>query len=196
MASSIYQYGSRTLTVTNSCWKRLTMKNSSGRCQFASFDRSSIKGEFGSYAKEYDASINSSESFWKEAATALHWFQEPKIILQKDPNNSHLYDWFPDGKINTSYNCLDVHVQNGRGDQTALIYDSPMTDKKEKYTYSELLTKVSKFAGVLKTLGVEPGDRVVIYMPLIPQATIAMLACARIGEFLIFPFLQLRVSPD
>ena len=180
----------------NSCWKRLTMKNSSGRCQFASFDRSSIKGEFGSYAKEYDASINSSESFWKEAATALHWFQEPKIILQKDPNNSHLYDWFPDGKINTSYNCLDVHVQNGRGDQTALIYDSPMTDKKEKYTYSELLTKVSKFAGVLKTLGVEPGDRVVIYMPLIPQAAIAMLACARIGEFLIFPFLQLRVSPD
>ena len=196
MASSIYRYGSHTLTAMNSCWKRLTMKNSSGRCQFASFDRSSIKGEFGSYAKEYDASINSSESFWKEAATALQWFQEPTIISQKDPNNSHLYDWFPDGKINTSYNCLDVHVQNGRGDQTALIYDSPMTDKKEKYTYSELLTKVSKFAGVLKTLGVEPGDRVVIYMPLIPQAAIAMLACARVGEFLIFPFLQLRVSPD
>jgi hypothetical protein len=206
MLSSMYRYCSQTLTATNSCWRRLSIKNSSrSSCEFfsavssrrfASFDRSSIKGEFGSYATEYDASINSSESFWKEAASALHWFQEPKITLQRDPNNSHLYDWFPDGKINTCYNCLDVHVQNGRGDQTALIYDSPMTDKKEEYTYSELLTKVSKFAGALQNLGVEPGDRVVIYMPLIPQAAIAMLACARIGEFLTFPFPQLRVSSD
>lgn len=84
--------------------------------------------------------------------------------------------------INTSYNCLDVHVKEGRGDQTALIYDSPVTDTKEQYTYSELLEQVSLFAGSLRNdLGVQPGDRVVIYMPLIPQAAIAMLACARIG---------------
>ena len=150
--------------------------------KFSSFDRNSIQGEYGAYAKQYDESIRSPETFWKEAANNLHWFEEPQTTLQQDESNPHLYDWFPGGKINTSYNCLDVHVQNGRGDQTALIYDSPMTGKKETHTYSELLEQVSAFAGVLQNdLGVQPGDRVVIYMPLIPQSAIAMLACSRIG---------------
>lgn len=149
---------------------------------FSTFDRNAIRGEFGSYAKQYDESITSPESFWKEAATDLHWFEEPQTALQQSDTNPNLYDWFPDGKINTSYNCLDVHVQNGRGDQTALIYDSPVTNTKESYTYNELLEQVSAFAGVLQNdLGVQAGDRVVIYMPLIPQAAVAMLACSRIG---------------
>ncbi len=149
---------------------------------FSTFDRNAIQGEFGAYAKQYDESITSPESFWKKAAKDLHWFEEPQTALQQSETNPHLYDWFPDGKINTSYNCLDVQVQNGRGDQTALIYDSPVTNTKESYTYSELLEQVSAFAGVLQNdLGVQPGDRVVIYMPLIPQSAIAMLACSRIG---------------
>jgi len=155
---------------------------------FTSFDRNSIVGEFGVYAKEYDHSVSSPESFWKEASDSLHWFEKPQTILRRK-GNSLLYDWFPDGKINTSYNCLDVHVKDGRGDQTALIYDSPMTDRKEKYTFSELLEKVSLFSGALQDLGVKSGDRVVIYMPLIPQAAIAMLACARIGTSYCFVFL-------
>lgn len=154
---------------------------------FSSFERNSVRGEYGTYAKQYDESINSPETFWKEAANSLDWFEEPQITLQRNEDSSVLYDWFPDGKINTSYNCLDVHVKDGRGDQTALVYDSPMTGRKEKYTYSELLEKVSVFAGALQNdLGVQPGDRVVIYMPLIPQAAIAMLACARIGTLLLF----------
>lgn len=150
----------------------------------STFDRNSIQGEFGAYAKQYDESITSPEGFWKEAANDLHWFEEPQTTLQQSETNPHLHDWFPDGKINTSYNCLDVNVQNGRGDQTALIYDSPVTNTKESYTYNELLEQVSAFAGVLQNdLGVQTGDRVVIYMPLIPQAAIAMLACSRIGTF-------------
>lgn len=149
---------------------------------FASFDRNSIAGEYGTYAKQYDESIRSPQTFWKEQANSLHWFEKPQTALQENESNPRFFDWFPDGKINTSYNCLDVHVKDGRGDQKALIYDSPVTGKKEEYTYSELLEKVSLFSGALKNdLGVEPGDRVVIYMPLIPQAAIAMLACARIG---------------
>ena len=177
------------------CWKGLLIKNRSLlSCEssaivssraFASFDRNSIQGKYGAYAKQYDESIHSPKTFWKEAANSLHWFEEPQTILQRDVKNSYLYDWFPDGKINTSYNCLDVHVNDGRGDQKALIFDSPMTGRKEEYTYNELLEKVSLFAGALQNdLGIQPGDRVVIYMPLIPQAAIAMLACARIGTFL------------
>ena len=151
---------------------------------FSSFDRNSLQGEYGKYAEQYDESIESPETFWKNAASSLEWFQEPQTILQQCEKNPMLHDWFPDGTINTSYNCLDVHVKNGRGDQVALVYDSPVTDTKQQFTYSELLKQVSLFAGALeKDLGVEAGDRVVIYMPLIPQAAIAMLACARIGTY-------------
>lgn len=149
---------------------------------FSSFDRNSIIGEYGAYAEQYDESIRSPETFWKEASNSLHWFEEPKTTLQRNETNPHFHDWFPDGKINTSYNCLDVHVKAGRGDQIALIYDSPVTGTKETFTYKELLEEVSSFAGALQNdLGVQPGDRVVIYMPLIPQAAVAMLACSRIG---------------
>lgn len=145
-------------------------------------DRESIKGEFGDYATEYDRSLEDPESYWAEAASALHWFEKPKTILERDENNPHFHRWFPDGKINTCYNCLDVHVANGDGDRVAFYYDSPVTGTKKQFTYSDLLEQVSLFAGALKNdLGIEPGDRVVIYMPMIPEAIIAMLACTRIG---------------
>jgi propionyl-CoA synthetase len=146
------------------------------------FDIDSIKGESGSYAEEYRRSVEDPEAFWGEAAKAVHWFQEPTTVLEPDPKNPLATKWFPDGKLNISYNCLDVHVQAGRGDQDALIYDSPVTGGvKERYTYRQLLEQVELFAGVLKELEVEVGDRVVVYMPMIPQAVIVMLACTRIG---------------
>ena len=146
-------------------------------------DLTKIKGEFGSYIVEYERAKKDPSSFWAEAAKDLVWFEEPSVSLQQCNDNSNTYEWFPDGKINTCYNCLDVQIDKyGRGDQTALIYDSPLTNVQEKYTYRELLNEVSKFAGALQNdLGVQVGDRVVIYMPMIPQAMIAMLACARIG---------------
>lgn len=140
-----------------------------------------VTGRHGSYLEEYKRSLRDPEGFWADAASNLHWFTPPKTILSQSETNPNMCSWFPDGQINTSYNCLDVHVNAGRGDQDALIYDSPLTNTKEKYTFSELLDHVSRFAGALQDMGVECGNRVVIYMPMIPQAIIAMLACARIG---------------
>ena len=100
-------------------------------------------------------------------------------ILNK--SNPPFYKWFEDGVTNTCYNAIDVHIDNGNGDKTALIYDSPITNIKAKFTYSELKEKISKFAGALDHQGVKKGDRVIIYMPMIPEAVIAMLACGRIG---------------
>jgi hypothetical protein len=140
--------------------------------------RDEIRGEFGQYSTEYDKSVQSPSEFWMDAASSLKWFEEPQIGVQERDYTSgdFFYDWFPDGTINTSYNCLDVHVDNGKGDQIALIYDSPLTDRKERYTYKELLDEVRTFAGALQNdLGVQAGDRVVIYMPLIPQGTFAFL---------------------
>jgi propionyl-CoA synthetase len=148
------------------------------------FDIHSIQGPFGSYAEEYQRSLQDPEAFWGEAAKAIHWFQEPTTILQPpDPQNPLAASkWFPDGTLNISYNCLDVHIQAGRGDQDALIYDSPVTGVKERYTYRQLLEQVELFAGVLQEqCHVQIGDRVVLYMPMIPQAVIAMLSCTRIG---------------
>jgi len=125
-------------------------------------------------------SINDAEKFWGKAAAAIHWFEEPRTVLAKD--TEYFYRWFPDGIMNTCHNCLDVHVDGGRGEQVAVYYDSPMTDTKRRYTYRQLLDEVSKLAGGLRDdLGVRVGDRVVIYMPMIPEAVVAMLACARIG---------------
>ncbi|HMA75827.1 MAG TPA: AMP-binding protein, partial [Candidatus Krumholzibacteriaceae bacterium] len=133
----------------------------------------------GDYEKIYNESIKNPEAFWKKAAEDIDWYKPPTEIL--DDSNKPFYRWFADGEMNTCYNALDRHVENGRADQTALIYDSPVTGNKEKYTYSDLLSRVSRFAGALSSLGVGRGDRVVIYMPMIPQAAVAMLACARIG---------------
>lgn len=145
------------------------------------FDRHSIRGPHGSYVEEYEFSLSDPEAFWSKAADRLVWYKKPTKILEQSNDNPHLYTWFSDGVINTCYNCLDVHVQDGRGDQDALIYDSPLTGVQKKYTYQELLDNVSKFAGAMAEMGVTKGDRVVIYMPMIPEAIIAMLACARIG---------------
>ena len=131
------------------------------------------------YQKLYSQSINNPEAFWLEAAQNASWYKTPDTAL--DSNDSPFNKWFPDGEINACYNALDLHVENGRGDQAALIYDSPVTDSQTTYSYSELLQRVAKFAGVLQARGVEKGDRVVVYMPMIPEAVIAMLACARIG---------------
>ena len=127
----------------------------------------------------YQRSIKNPEEFWKTISEDIFWFQKPTKILNK--SNPPFYKWFEDGKTNTCYNAIDLHVQNGLGDKTALIYDSPITGNKAKFTFNELKKRISKFAGALKNQGINKGDRVVIYMPMIPEAVIAMLACGRIG---------------
>src|SRR6476659_9680386 len=131
------------------------------------------------YQKSYQESIDEKEKFWAEQARMLKWFKEPSNILSK--NEKGFYRWFADGEMNTCYLCLDFHVEQGRGEQTALIYDSPVTGTIKKYSYSDLKNAVAKFAGGLQSLGITKGDTVVIYMPVIPESAIAMLACARIG---------------
>lgn len=116
---------------------------------------------------------------WQAAANDIFWYQPPTRIL--DDSAPPFYRWYPDGVTNACYNALDIHVAEGRGEQLAVIYDSPVTNSKTKITYAELLERVARFAGVLVSGGVEKGDRVLIYMPMVPEALIAMLACARIG---------------
>jgi propionyl-CoA synthetase len=116
---------------------------------------------------------------WQQAAENIHWFKAPGTLL--DDSNPPFYRWFPDGVTNACYNALDVHVEQGRGAQTALVYDSPVTDTRRQYSYAQLLEEVATFAGVLSSHGVEKGDRVIVYMPMVPEALIAMLACARLG---------------
>ena len=131
------------------------------------------------YRELFDASIEDPVAFWSDAARAVTWTREPQRVL--DDSNPPFYRWFPDGELNTCANALDRHVDAGRGDQPALIYDSPVAGTQRTYTYRELLDETARFAGVLRELGVAKGDRVVIYMPMVPEAVIAMLACARLG---------------
>ncbi len=131
------------------------------------------------YNELFDASIADPTTFWADAAKAVTWTREPTTVL--DDSNPPFYRWFPDGELNTCANALDRHVESGRGEQPALIYDSPVTGAKRTYTYRELLDQTARFAGALRDLGVAKGDRVVIYMPMIPEAVVAMLACARLG---------------
>ncbi|WP_433374730.1 propionyl-CoA synthetase [Streptosporangium sp. CA-115845] len=132
-----------------------------------------------SYADAFARSITDPEDFWAEAAEAVTWSRPPREVL--DSGAPPFYRWFPDGELNTCHNALDRHVEAGHGDRLALIYDSPVTGTGRRYTYAELRDEVAGFAGVLRRLGVEQGDRVVIYMPMVPEAVIAMLACARLG---------------
>ncbi len=132
-----------------------------------------------SYDEVYSRSLSDPEGFWGEAAQSIHWEKPWDRVL--DDSNPPFYRWFAGGELNTCYNALDRHVEAGRGDQAALIYDSPVTDTKRTYTYSELTDEVARFAGVLSGLGVTKGDRVIVYMPMVPEAPIAMLACARLG---------------
>ena len=132
-----------------------------------------------SYQEEYKASIDNPEEFWADKATDLPWYVTPNNILTYDDKG--IARWFADGEMNTCYMALDYHIEQGRGEQVALIYDSPVTGKNTQYSYKQLLKEVSNFAGVLTQYGVSKGDTVVVYMPMIAQAVIAMLACARIG---------------
>ncbi len=131
------------------------------------------------YRDVYRRSLADPETFWLEAARAVDWVTPPSRAL--DDSAAPLYRWFPDGELNTAYNCLDRHVAAGRGGQTALIWDSAMTGQVRRFTYEQLTDQVARFAGGLRSLGVGTGDRVIIYMPMVPEAVIAMLACARIG---------------
>ena len=131
------------------------------------------------YQAEHRKSIENPEDFWGKQAEEIDWFEFPQTILSQDSNQS--YRWFEGGKLNTSYLALDHHINSGRAEQAALIYDSPVTGQQQTFTYLELRDEVARFSGVLKNHGVVKGDRVIVYMPMIPQAIIAMLASARLG---------------
>ena len=133
----------------------------------------------GRYQEIYRRSLEDPDGFWAEAATAIDWDEPWERVL--DDSQAPFYRWFSGGRLNTCHNALDQHVEGGRGDQLALIYDSPAAGTAASFTYRELRDEVARFAGVLAAQGVQPGDRVVIYMPMVPEAVIAMLACARIG---------------
>jgi propionyl-CoA synthetase len=135
-----------------------------------------MSGEFDS---AYQRAMTDRDGFWAEAAEGIDWDRKWDTVL--DESNPPFYRWFSGGMLNTCYNALDRHVENGRADQNALIYDSPMTDQIVKFTYRELRDQAALFAGALANEGVGKGDRVVIYMPMIPEAVISMLACARLG---------------
>ena len=134
--------------------------------------------KMGTYESVFRASVEDPEAFWLDAAKAIDWQTAPTKALDARPP---FYSWFPDGELNICANALDRHVEAGNGDRAALIYDSPVTGTKRTYTYAQLLDEVARFAGVLAGLGVGRGDRVVVYMPMVPEAAIAMLACARLG---------------
>jgi propionyl-CoA synthetase len=132
-----------------------------------------------SYDEVYGSWRRDPEGFWMDQATGIDWFEKPKTAFDPDQGTYGL--WFPDGVTNTCQNCLDRHVESGRGDQAAIIYDSPITGAKRTISYREMLSDVEAFSGALSDRGVTKGDRVIIYMPMVPEALVAMLACARLG---------------
>jgi len=127
----------------------------------------------------FKRSIENKEQFWTEQTKEISWFEFPKTIISEDKNN--YTQWFVDGKLNMSYLCIDKHIEDGFAEEIAIIYDSPVTNQKQKFTYNQAKEEISKLAGGLKSLGLKKGDTAVIYMPMIPQTLFAMLACARIG---------------
>ena len=131
------------------------------------------------YREVYDAWAADPEAFWMERAKAIDWVKEPSRALWSD--RAPLYEWFVDGMVNTCWNAVDRHVAAGRGAQAAIIHDSPLTHSQRTITYAELQTRVAALAGALAAKGIAKGDRVIIYMPMIPEAVEAMLACARLG---------------
>ncbi len=133
----------------------------------------------GRYAEQFRRSLDDPEGFWADAAAAVHWDTPPTRVL--DASSPPLYRWYPDAELNTCFNAVDRHVAAGRGEQLALVHDSPVTGTVRRYTYAELRDEVARAAGALRALGVVRGDRVVVYLPMIPEAVITMLACARLG---------------
>src|SRR5713226_5920616 len=131
------------------------------------------------YDEAYKRSIQDPDAFWGSAAEDVFWYRKWDKVLDR---SAGVYGrWFTGGLTNTCYNALDIHVEKGRGDQAALIYDSPLAGTIRTWTYCQLRDEVARFAGALVSLGVRKGDRVIIYMPMVPEAVVAMLACARIG---------------
>jgi len=131
------------------------------------------------YDDQYQAALDNPEAYWATQIDRIAWFKKPETILHKTDFGT--YSWYPDGELNTCYLALDQQVEQGRGEQVALYYDSPVSDTKEAISYNDLLARVKRFAGALQARGVEKGDTVLIYMPMIPEAAVAMLACARLG---------------
>ncbi len=132
------------------------------------------------YEKEYNRSIDNQNKFWEEKAERISWYKKWNTVGSFDYANGKI-KWFDGGKLNVSYNCLDRHVESGKGERTALIWEGNNPEENEVFSYNDLLTEVKKFANVLLRLGVQKGDRVCLYMQMVPQLPIAMLACARIG---------------
>ena len=132
-----------------------------------------------SYEEVFTRSLTDPDGFWSEAAEEVSWIETWDKVI--DTSNPPFYRWFQGGVLNTCYNAVDLHVETGRADQAALIYDSPVTDTVKTFTYRELRDEVSAFAGALANHGVIKGDRVIIYLPMVSEAVIAMLACARLG---------------
>ncbi len=131
------------------------------------------------YQDVHELSVENPRFFWRQKMDLIDWYEKPEKVLWEEEDGT--YRWYKGGKLNTCYLALDHHVDNGRGRQVALYYDSAAAHLKRRYTYRELRDEVARFAGVLKGQGVTKGDRVVIYMPMIPEAVISMLACARLG---------------
>ena len=131
------------------------------------------------YAKLYDSWKSNPEAFWMKAAEAINWDKAPSFAL--NDTKAPLYEWYTDAMVNTCFNAVDRHVNAGRGEQAAIIYDSPITNTKQHISFAELLEKTANLAGALRAQGIQKGDRVIIYMPMVPDALVAMLACARIG---------------
>ncbi|WLE99019.1 MAG: propionyl-CoA synthetase [Candidatus Electrothrix communis] len=131
------------------------------------------------YQEVFDKSLNNPEDFWAEAAESISWYKKWDVVL--DSSDPPFYRWFRGGELNTCYNAVDRHVENGHGDRTAIIYDSPVTDTVRKMSWAELRDQVAQLAGALKQQGAEKGDTIIVYMPMIPEALVAMLACARLG---------------
>ena len=142
-------------------------------------DETSFQSTPGAWAEAHARSLSDPDGFWRDAAAGVEWDVEPVRVLDADA--APLYRWFTGGVLNTCHNALDRHVRDGRGDQPALVHDSPVTGTVTTLTYAQLLDEVSRFAGVLRGLGVGRGDRVVVYLPMVPLAVVTMLACARLG---------------
>src|SRR5262245_33915069 len=131
------------------------------------------------YDPVYARSIHDPTGFWSEAAQEIHWYKKWDKVL--DESRRPFYRWFTGAQVNTCYNAVDRHVAGGNGSRVALIYDSPVTQTVQSFTFAELQTRVATCAGALASLGISKGDRVIIYMPMIPEAVVAMLAVARLG---------------
>ena len=142
------------------------------------------------YNEIYEESIKGPDQFWASVADRIDWYKRWDKVSDVDYNKAKI-SWYLNGKLNVSYNCLDRHIDSGNGDKTAIIWEGNDPSEDKKYTYSELLVRVKKFANVLKSLGVKKGDRVCLYMQMIPELSIAMLACCRIGAVHSVVFLSL-----